>query len=61
LLASGSRWSPFFCRPCQERVRALNHAVGRLVIPVGRRSMMNGIAAGGRGDVPGELELETIR
>jgi hypothetical protein len=42
-LKSGSRWSPFFCDACKERVIAFNRACGRWVIPIGRHSMMHGV------------------
>lgn len=48
LLASGSRWSVWFCAECKERVRDLNARVGVCVIPIGRHSIMNGV--GLRGD-----------
>ena len=43
LLRSGSRWSVWFCGPCDEAVRALNQAAGRCVIPIGRHSLMNNV------------------
>lgn len=42
VLRSGSRWSPFFCEPCKHRVIDLDRRIGRLVIPIGRHSIMNG-------------------
>jgi hypothetical protein len=47
LLPSGSKWSVWFCEPCKTSVRDLNKAAGRCVIPIGRHSMMNGVAATG--------------
>ena len=41
VLRSGSRWSPFFCAPCKERVAALDRQVGQLIIPIGRHTLMN--------------------
>jgi len=41
-LKSGSRWSPFFCDECKERVINLNRQERRWVIPIGRHSMMHG-------------------
>jgi hypothetical protein len=41
-LKSGSRWSPFFCDECKERVMNLNRQERRWVIPIGRHSMMHG-------------------
>ena len=42
-LASGSRWSVWFCRTCERRVRRLNDAVGFALIPLGRHSLMHGL------------------
>jgi hypothetical protein len=44
---SGSRWSPFFCDACKERVLAYNRVAGSAVIPIGRHSIMNGISLSG--------------
>lgn len=41
-LKSGSRWSPFFCRECRDRVVTFNRRHRRWVIPIGRHSMMHG-------------------
>jgi hypothetical protein len=41
---SGSRWSVFHCEHCRIRVRALNDLMARCVIPLGRHSLMNGVA-----------------
>jgi hypothetical protein len=46
-LRSGSRWSVWFCDECKARVRDLNHVLGRYVIPIGRHSLMGGIAIAG--------------
>lgn len=43
VVPSGSKWSPFFCRPCMHLAQDLNRRAGHLVIPIGRHSMMNGI------------------
>lgn len=45
LLRSGSRWSVWFCEPCKRSVVALNRAAGRCLIPIGRHSLMNRVAA----------------
>lgn len=42
VLHSGSRWSLYFCGPCKHRVIDLDQRIGRLVIPIGRHSIMNG-------------------
>ena len=42
VVRSGSKWSAFFCRECQARVIAYDRAVGEVVIPIGRHSLMNG-------------------
>jgi hypothetical protein len=41
-LKSGSRWSPFFCPECHDRVLNLNRRAGGWVIPIGRHSAMHG-------------------
>jgi len=41
VVRSGSRWSAFFCRACQQRVVAYDRSVGEVVIPIGRHSIMN--------------------
>ena len=46
-LRSGSRWSVWFCEPCVKRVRRFNNACGRVVIPVGRHSLMSSIGVRG--------------
>lgn len=43
LLASGSRYSVWFCQTCRPLVVALNRASGRCVVPIGRHSIMNGV------------------
>jgi hypothetical protein len=43
-LLSGSRWSPYFCDECKERVKQLNRHHGECIIPIGRHSLMNGVA-----------------
>jgi len=43
VLRSGSRWSPFFCDECKQRVRDYNEREGYCVIPIGRHSLMNGV------------------
>jgi hypothetical protein len=45
LLKSGSKWSLWFCSPCKDVVQDLNQAAGRCVIPIGRHSLMNNVAA----------------
>lgn len=42
-LRSGSRWSVWFCAVCNQRVRELNAASGRCIVPIGRHSSMNGV------------------
>ncbi len=46
-LASGSRWSVWFCDACKGRVRLFNHGMGRTVIPIGRHSLMAGVGIEG--------------
>ena len=43
LLASGSRWSVWFCEACKERVIALNRKLGAWVFPIGRHTVMHGV------------------
>jgi hypothetical protein len=38
-----SRWSPLHCAPCRGAVAELNRSAGRLVIPVGKHSIVNGV------------------
>lgn len=59
LLSSGSRWSDWFCAECKPRVQALNARAGVCVIPIGRHSLMNGIAIKLR-DVDSDIELERL-
>lgn len=47
LLRSGSKWSTWLCGACKEWVLALNESAGRCLIPIGRHSMMNGVALNG--------------
>jgi hypothetical protein len=43
LINSGSKWSVFYCDECKDRVRAFNDIVGKVVIPLGRHSVMNSL------------------
>jgi hypothetical protein len=49
LIRSGSKWSPFFCEYCLGYIRGSNVTDPSFPgwIPVGRHSMMNGLALGG--------------
>jgi len=47
VLASGSRFSPWFCDDCRPRIVERNRAVGICVVPIGRHSIMNGVALSG--------------
>jgi hypothetical protein len=49
VLASGSRWSVWFCEPCKAGVRRLHQICGVHVIPLGRHSMMAGFGVPGGG------------
>jgi hypothetical protein len=44
VIGCGSKWSVFFCDVCKRQVVAYNGAAGRKAIPIGRHSMMNGVA-----------------
>src|SRR5436190_12449390 len=59
LLPSGSKFSPFFCRPCHARVSTLNRAAERCVIPIGRHNIMNGSILRG-GHVPTDVQIEHL-
>ncbi len=39
-LASGLKWSVWFCEPCKKTICALNDACQTYVIPIGRHSFM---------------------
>ena len=41
-LKSGSRWSPYFCTECRDRVVSFNRRHRQWVIPIGRHSAMHG-------------------
>ena len=43
-LDSGSRFSVWFCGDCKQRAVALNAEVGLPVVPIGRHSIMHGVA-----------------
>jgi hypothetical protein len=42
-LRSGSRWSTWFCKPCNAQSRALNELAQQLVVAHGPHTLMNGI------------------
>jgi hypothetical protein len=44
VLDSGSKFSIWFCRECRDRATALNAEVGQPLVPIGRHSLMHGIA-----------------
>ncbi|MGQ0804768.1 MAG: hypothetical protein ACT4PI_13015 [Actinomycetota bacterium] len=57
VLASGSKWSVWFCDHCKDWVRELNETAGTCVIPIGRHSLMNGVALrADRAAEPGAIE-----
>jgi hypothetical protein len=43
LLEDFSRWTVLHCRYCVAQVSDLNHGAGRLVIPKGKHSIVNGV------------------
>lgn len=43
LINSGSRWSVLYCDECKDRVVAFNYLIGKVVIPLGRHSVMNSL------------------
>jgi len=44
IIQSGPRWSSFFCEPCRVAVVGLKNDLGFPPIPLGRHSIMNGLA-----------------
>lgn len=50
-IPSGSRWSLFFCEPCKTAIVHLRDQVGRVVIPIGRHTLMNGVGMSREGCV----------
>ena len=44
VVSSGSKWSLYFCEPCKKRIVAYNRCRGCAVIPIGRHTLMNGLA-----------------
>jgi len=46
-IPSGSKWSSFYCPQCRELVTGYNHSFGRLLLYLGRHSLMNGVWLGG--------------
>ncbi len=57
VLRSGTKWSVWFCRPCQLRVGELNDTIGRYMIPIGRHSLMGGVGISGA-DLKSDSEVE---
>lgn len=58
LLASGSRWSKWFCPGCRTKVDGFNSTVGRPVVPVGRHSFMNRVGiASSEVNIPLSMQL----
>jgi hypothetical protein len=47
LIPSGSKWSAYYCRACLDLVRKYNQAAGRVLLPAGRHSIMNGLGLRG--------------
>ncbi len=47
-IRSGSKWSLFFCEECKKSVCNLNEAARSCIIPIGRHSLMNGVAFSGK-------------
>jgi hypothetical protein len=41
VLDSGSKWSPFFCRECQLVAMGASISARRLIVPIGRHSLMH--------------------
>lgn len=49
VIASGSKFSSFFCGDCRTAVSRLRDALGIAAIPFGRHSLMNGASLSGAG------------
>ncbi len=45
VLDSGSRFSIWFCRECRQRATDLNAELGRTLVPIGRHSILHGVAS----------------
>lgn len=43
LLRSGLRWCVWLCGPCKDLARALNNRYGRVLVPIGRHSLMHNL------------------
>lgn len=50
-----SRWAHFVCGPCRGRIVELNRTAGRLVIPIGYHSIVNGVSLSGARVAPEAL------
>ena len=46
-ISSGSKWSSFYCDDCRQRVRKYNQSMGRVLLWMGRHSIMNGLGLRG--------------
>ena len=47
-IPSGSKWSSFYCDGCRQRIRGYNESMGRVLLYLGRHSIMNGLGLRGR-------------
>lgn len=44
IVGAVGRWTRLLCVPCMRDAQALNQAAGRLVVPIGVHSLMNGVS-----------------
>lgn len=51
-LRSGSRWSGWFCSACKPRIVSVNKACNYYLLPIGRHSIMAGVFATSKADIP---------
>lgn len=58
VIPTGSRWSSFYCAPCQRRVNWHNHAAGAVEIPLGRHALMNDLSFDDETREPAKSERE---
>jgi hypothetical protein len=61
LIRSGTKWSVWFCGECKGRVVALNMAMSKTVIPIGRHSLMSGVGLRAVGGVCDEKVGDFIK
>jgi hypothetical protein len=60
LVASGSKYSVWFCQPCLQLVRGFNDQLGCYIIPIGRHSLHGRIALAGSAVENGRMVAEFV-